>query len=142
MQTRLTPAPGAKGDPVRQRGLKVVHVGLKKASINRGDRGVVAVRILGGDGAVGHEGSAEIEFIDEPLPEIFPTNYQQSLMVAQVGARFTAGREERSSALRDSLAASAIRKAGDRHSRYWCVAFQVLRRPTTCHVSSSPAPLT
>jgi hypothetical protein len=71
----MTPAPGAKGDPVRQRGLKVVHVGLKKAFINRGDRGVVAIRILGGDGTVVDEGSAEVEFIDEPRPEIFPTNF-------------------------------------------------------------------
>jgi hypothetical protein len=71
----MTPAPGAKGDPVRQRGLKVVHVGLKKAFINRGDRGVVAVRIVGGDGNVVDKGSGEIEFLDAPRPQIFPTNF-------------------------------------------------------------------
>ncbi len=71
----MTPAPGAKGDPVRQRGMKVVHVGLKKAFINRGDRGVVAVRILDGDGNIAHKGSAEIEFLDKPQPQIFPTNF-------------------------------------------------------------------
>ncbi|MFV2092546.1 MAG: hypothetical protein ACC634_05635, partial [Hyphomicrobiales bacterium] len=71
----MTPAPGAKGDPVRQRGIKVVHVGLKKAFINRGDRGVVAVRILDGGGKVIHKGSGEIDFIDAPQPQIFPTNF-------------------------------------------------------------------
>jgi hypothetical protein len=70
-----SPAPGAKGDPVRQRGVKVIHVGLKKAFINRGERGAVAVRILGSDGNVVQEGSAEIEFISEPRPQIFPTNF-------------------------------------------------------------------
>jgi hypothetical protein len=71
----MTPAPGAKGDPIRQRGLKVVHVGLKKAFINRGDRGVVVVRIRDGDGTIVHQGSGEIEFIKAPLPQIFPTNF-------------------------------------------------------------------
>jgi hypothetical protein len=71
----MTPAPGAKGDPVRQRGTKVVHVGLKKAFINRGERGAVAVRILDGSGNIVHKGSGEIEFLDAPRPQIFPTNF-------------------------------------------------------------------
>jgi hypothetical protein len=71
----MTPAPGAKDDPVRQRGLKVVHVGLKKAFINRGGHGAVAIRILDGDGKIVHKGSGEIEFLDKPRPQIFPTNF-------------------------------------------------------------------
>lgn len=71
----MTPAPGAKGDPVRQRGLKVFHVGLKKAFINRGDKGVVAVRIVGADGDIVNQGSAEIEFLSEPVPQVLPTNF-------------------------------------------------------------------
>ena len=71
----MTPAPGAKGDPVRNRGMKVIHVGLKKAFINRGERGVVAVRIMDGAGKVVHQGSGAIDFLDAPVPQIFPTNF-------------------------------------------------------------------
>lgn len=71
----MSPAPGAQGDPVRQRGLKVIHVGLKKAFINRGESGEVSVRIYDGNGKIAHEGSGRIDFLDAPVPQIFPNNF-------------------------------------------------------------------
>jgi len=71
----MTPAKGAGGDPIRQRGIKVVHVGLKKAFINRGETGNVAVRIYDGNGDLTNEGNGNIDVLDEPNPQIFPTNF-------------------------------------------------------------------
>ncbi|MCP4386273.1 MAG: hypothetical protein GY798_33505, partial [Hyphomicrobiales bacterium] len=71
----MSPAKGAAADPVRQRGIKVVHVGLKKAFINRGDRGEVAVRIVDGNGDVVESGTGTIEFMKDPSAQIFPTNF-------------------------------------------------------------------
>ncbi len=71
----MTPAPGAKGDPIRQRGIKVVHVGFfESAFFNRGQTGTVKVRFVDGDGAVVHRGSATVDFLDAPAPQILPTN--------------------------------------------------------------------
>lgn len=71
----MSSAGGAKGDPIRQRGIKVVHVGMRKAFINRGTHGEVAIRIYDGDGNVVSEGSGSVEFLDEPSAQIFPTNF-------------------------------------------------------------------
>jgi len=71
----MTPAKGAGGDPVRQRGIKVVHVGLKKAFINRGESGGVSVRIYDQNGDLTDEGSGTIDFMGEPNAQIFPTNF-------------------------------------------------------------------
>jgi len=71
----MTAAKGAGGDPIRQRGIKVVHVGLKKAFINRGDSGNVAVRIYDRNGDLTNEGNGTIDVMDEPNPQIFPTNF-------------------------------------------------------------------
>jgi hypothetical protein len=71
----MSPAKGAAGDPIRQRGIKVVHVGLKKAFINRGDSGTVAVRIYDRNGDLTNEGSGTTDFLDEPNAQIFPTNF-------------------------------------------------------------------
>ena len=71
----MSPAKGAAGDPIRQRGIKVVHVGLKKAFINRGDSGTVAVRIYDRNGDLTKEGSGTTDFMDKPNAQIFPTNF-------------------------------------------------------------------
>jgi hypothetical protein len=67
----MSPAPGAKGDPIRQRGIKVFHVGLlESAFVNSGTSGTVEVRIVDGRGGVVHVGSASVDFIDEPVPPL------------------------------------------------------------------------
>ena len=72
----MSPAPGARGDPVRQRGIKVFHVGLlQSAFINRGRSGTIHVRILDGSGKVIHGGKASVDFIDAPVPQIQPNNF-------------------------------------------------------------------
>jgi hypothetical protein len=72
----MSPAPGAKGDPVRQRGIKVFHVGLlQSAFVNTGSSGTVHVRFVDGAGKVVHSGSASADFIAEPVPQIQPTNF-------------------------------------------------------------------
>ena len=70
----ISPAPGAKHDPIRARGIKIVHVGLKLAFASRGERGSVAVRIYDGRGRVLHQGTGAIAFLPRPIPQIFPTN--------------------------------------------------------------------
>ncbi len=75
-ETLMSPAPGAKGDPVRQRGIKVFHVGLLQSPfVNRGRSGSVRVRIVDGADKVVHSGSAEVEFLDAPAPQIQPNNF-------------------------------------------------------------------
>jgi len=72
----MSPAPGAKGDPVRQRGIKVFHVGLlQSAFVNSGNSGTVHVRFVDGAGKVVHGGSASVNFIAEPVPQIQPNNF-------------------------------------------------------------------
>ncbi len=72
----MSPAPGAKGDPVRQRGIKVFHVGLlQSAFVNTEKSGTVQVRFVDGEGGVVHSGSASVNFIDEPVPQIQPNNF-------------------------------------------------------------------
>ncbi len=73
-ESLMAGAPGAKKDPVRQRGIKVIHVGLNSAFFNRGAAGTVAVRLRGADGAVVSEGSATIDFLAAPVAQIHPTN--------------------------------------------------------------------
>jgi hypothetical protein len=72
----MSPAPGAKGDPVRQRGIKVFHIGLlENPFINRGESGTVSVRILDGSGAVVHQGSQTVDFLANAVPQIQPNNF-------------------------------------------------------------------
>jgi hypothetical protein len=74
-ETLMSPAPGAKGDPVRQRGIKVFHIGfLESAFVNKGDRGSIEVRLIDGAGKVVERGSASVDFIARPVPQIQPTN--------------------------------------------------------------------
>ncbi len=67
-------APGAKTDPIPQRGIKIVHVGMKMAFVSRGSVGTVEVRIIDGNGKVVDRGRGELKFLPEPRPQIFPTN--------------------------------------------------------------------
>ncbi len=72
----MTPAPGAKGDPVRQRGIKVLHVGfLQSAFLNTGESGTVTVRFKDAAGNVVATGTETIEFIKSPRAQILPTNF-------------------------------------------------------------------
>jgi hypothetical protein len=72
----MSPAKGAKNDPVRQRGIKVFHIGLLQSPfINSGSTGVVKVRIVDGGGNVQHSGSASIDFISNAVPQIHPNNF-------------------------------------------------------------------
>jgi len=73
-ESLMAGAPGAKEDPVRQRGIKVIHVGLRSAFFNRGAAGTVSVRLRGADGAVLSQGSAKIDFLAAPVAQIHPTN--------------------------------------------------------------------
>ena len=73
-----SPAPGAKQDPILQRGIKVVHIGFQQSAFfNRGARGRVAVRILDAAGKAVQEGSGTIAFIDSPVAQVLPTNFPQ-----------------------------------------------------------------
>jgi hypothetical protein len=72
----MSPAPGAKGDPVRQRGIKVFHVGLlQSAFINKGIEGTIYVRIINGKGKVAEKGRATVKYMDKPVPQIHPNNF-------------------------------------------------------------------
>ena len=69
-------APGGKNDPHRSKGIKVFHVGLfESAFSNDGDSGTVSVRFLDADGNVVHEGSANVDFLDAPEPQVFINNF-------------------------------------------------------------------
>lgn len=70
----LTGAPGAKLDPIPQRGIKIIHVGMKMAFVSRGEQGLVAVRIYDGRGKIVRSGAARMNFLERPIPQIFPTN--------------------------------------------------------------------
>ncbi len=72
----MSPAPGAKADPIRQRGLKVIHIGFQQSAFrNRGNRGRVEVRFLDAAGKVTQSGTAEIEFLSAPVAQVLPTNF-------------------------------------------------------------------
>jgi hypothetical protein len=74
-ETLLSPAKGAKGDPVRQRGIKVFHIGfLQSPFINKGSSGTVNVRFIDGAGKTTHSGSATIDFLTASVPQIHPNN--------------------------------------------------------------------
>ena len=70
----ISPAPGAAFDPIRQRGIKIVHVGRVSAFISSGEKGVVAVRFYDSGGNIVVQGEGEVAFLGEPAPQVFPTN--------------------------------------------------------------------
>jgi hypothetical protein len=72
----VSPTPGSKMDPIRQRGIKVFHVGfLQSAFVNKSGSGVVHVRIIDGKDKVIHEGKGTLNFIKEAVPQILPSNF-------------------------------------------------------------------
>ncbi len=71
----MIPAPGAKQDPIPQRGLKVIHVGLFQAPFhNSRARGWVSVRIYDQHDKLLHQGNGALDFLPQPVPQIHPTN--------------------------------------------------------------------
>jgi len=71
-------SPGAKTDPIRQRGIKVLHIGFQQSAfLNSGEVGVVKVRIVDADGNVLVDGSESIRFLDAPVAQVLPTNFPQ-----------------------------------------------------------------
>ncbi len=72
----MTPAPGAKGDPIRQRGLKVIHIGFQQSAFyNRGERGRVEVHFFDAAGKITARGSSTVAFLPAPVPQVLPTNF-------------------------------------------------------------------
>jgi hypothetical protein len=72
----LSPAPGSKMDPIRNRGIKVFHVGfLKSAFLNKGDSGLITVRIIDGSNKVVSSGSATVKHLAAAVPQILPNNF-------------------------------------------------------------------
>jgi len=72
----MSPAPGAANDPIRQRGIKVFHVGLlENPFINRGDGGEITVRFYDGSDTLIRDGSESVEFLETPVPQIQPNNF-------------------------------------------------------------------
>jgi len=72
----MSPAKGAKNDPVRQRGIKVFHVGLLVSPfVNRGVSGTVHVRFIDGAGKTTQSGSASLKFLAAPVPQVHPNNF-------------------------------------------------------------------
>ena len=73
--TLVSPTPGSALDPIRQRGIKVFHIGFKhRPFTNKGEVGRVEVRIVDGAGKVAHRGAGEIRFLASAVPQIHPTN--------------------------------------------------------------------
>lgn len=70
----LAALPPGNPEPIAQHGIKIIHIGRSFAFINRGDIGTIAVRLFDGNGKLKAEGSADVRFLREPTPQIFPTN--------------------------------------------------------------------
>ena len=72
----MSPAPGSKMDPIRNTGIKVLHIGfLETAFLNKGDKGTVTVRFIDAAGKVTAQGTGSIRFLKSPVPQILPTNF-------------------------------------------------------------------
>ncbi len=79
-EATMSPAPGAANDRVRERGIKVLHIGFQESAfLNAGSRGEVIVRIKDASGAVVSEGRASIDFLTAPQPQILPTNFPNAM---------------------------------------------------------------
>lgn len=71
----MATVPGAKKDPIRQRGLKVIHVGLFQAPFrNWSDQGQVCVRVYDKREKLVHQGCGSLDFLPHAVPQIHPTN--------------------------------------------------------------------
>ena len=76
----MSPSPGVKGDLVKNRGIKVIHIGFQQSAfINNGDAGTVSVRIVDSVGSVVSSGSESISFLDAPVAQVLPTNFPQQM---------------------------------------------------------------
>ena len=74
----MSPAPGAKGDPIRQRGIKVFHLGFLASPFrNESGTGTVRVRIYDGKNKIVHEGEGSVKFLSAAVPQILPNNLAQ-----------------------------------------------------------------
>jgi len=72
----MSPAPGARQDAIRQRGIKVFHIGfLAPPFRNTSGKGTIHVRIYDGDGDIVHQGSGTVTFERRALPQILPNNF-------------------------------------------------------------------
>jgi len=72
----MSGAKGANRDPVRQRGIKVFHIGfLQSAFVNRGASGTVQVRFIDAKGKVVMSGSASVGTLAKAVPQVLPTNF-------------------------------------------------------------------
>lgn len=69
-----SPAKGATLDPSPQRGIKILHIGRSFPFISRGSEGVVEVRFKDRSGSVIARGKGTVQFLQEPRPQIYPTN--------------------------------------------------------------------
>ncbi len=79
-ETTMSGAPGAANDRVRQRGIKVIHIGFQESAfLNSGSTGVVNVRIKDAEGNIVSEGSGSIDFLSAPQPQILPTNFPNAM---------------------------------------------------------------
>ena len=75
-ETLMSPAPGAKQDPIPQRGLKVIHIGFKQSAFfNRDTGGRVELRLVDGSGKVVQRGGGTVSFLPAQVPQILPTNF-------------------------------------------------------------------
>ena len=75
-ETLMSPSPGAASDRVRQRGIKVLHIGFQESAfLNAGSTGRVIVRIKDANGNVVAQGSGSIDFLPQAQPQILPTNF-------------------------------------------------------------------
>ncbi len=76
----MSGAPGSKADPIRQRGIKVIHIGFQQSAfLNTGDQGTVHVRIVDGNGNIVEEGSETIDFLTTAVAQVLPTNFPQKV---------------------------------------------------------------
>lgn len=75
-----SPAPGSAADPVQNKGIKVIHIGfMQSAFLNTKDKGTVKIRIKDGNGNVVSSGSGSVEFLEQPVAQILPTNFPQKV---------------------------------------------------------------
>jgi hypothetical protein len=71
----MTSVPGGKKDPIRQRGIKVIHIGLFQAPFrNWGERGQLCVRLYDQQDKLLHQGRGSLTFLPQPVPQIHPNN--------------------------------------------------------------------
>lgn len=80
VENLMSGAPGSKADPIRQRGIKVIHIGFQQSAfLNAGDQGTVHVRIVDGDGNIVSEGSETVNFLTTAVAQVLPTNFPQGV---------------------------------------------------------------